>query len=107
MKLSTALDIRLKNICPIIGVSIGREDDNSTWRIDFADSATTEQKRAAMDLVDSFVFDDGEKKHQRKSARNKDADNNLELKGLFRIEKRLNPDLTMSEYLDSLESEVI
>lgn len=41
------LDQALKAVCPIHGVSIGRKNDKETWRIDFKDDATQEQRLAA------------------------------------------------------------
>jgi hypothetical protein len=37
----------IEAVCPIVGVSIGDKADKSTWRIDFADNATEEQRAAA------------------------------------------------------------
>ena len=34
-------------VCQIGGISIGDENDKTTWRIDFADGATEEQKALA------------------------------------------------------------
>ena len=48
------LDEQLKAVCPIGGVSIGRWDDSSTWRIDFKDEATRAERRAAMDVLAKF-----------------------------------------------------
>ena len=39
---------------PIFGVSVGRVDDKSSWRIDFADGATADQKTAAEQVVAAF-----------------------------------------------------
>jgi hypothetical protein len=39
---------------PIHGVSIGRKNDKSTWRIDFKDEATIEQKIEASKLLQDF-----------------------------------------------------
>lgn len=41
-------------VCPIHGVSIGRKDDKATWRIDFADDATEQQKTAARLTLSTF-----------------------------------------------------
>lgn len=38
------------------GVSIGRKDDKSTWRIDFAPEATDEQMANAAQIVAAFDF---------------------------------------------------
>ena len=39
---------------PIVGVSIGRADDRSTWRVDYASSATDAQKTAGAALVATY-----------------------------------------------------
>lgn len=52
--ISATLDAALRAVAPILGVSIGRQDDKSTWRIDFAPEATTEQRAAAQGVVDAF-----------------------------------------------------
>ena len=48
-------------ICPIDGVSIGIQDDKTTWRIDFKDEATADEKAAAqavIDAADLSILDD-------------------------------------------------
>jgi len=52
--IAAALDKALKAVCPIDGVSIGREDDKKTWRIDFRDGATAEQRASAADVLAAF-----------------------------------------------------
>ena len=49
------------------------------------------------------IEDDASIKIRRNLALSKD----LSLRASFRIEKRRNPDLTFSDYLDQLESEVV
>lgn len=41
-------------VCPIEGVAIGVEADKSTWRVDYADTATIEQRAAAAAVVLAF-----------------------------------------------------
>ena len=106
MKLSTVLDINLKKVCPIIGVSIGREDDKATWRIDFDDSATEEQKQAAMNLVDAFVFDDAEKLRYKKLARNNQYEKDLTMVAALDMAQKTEPLLKMTDYLDRLEAKM-
>ena len=48
------LDAAIRAVCPIHGVSIGKKDDKSTWRIDFKDEATTEQGASAQAVIDAF-----------------------------------------------------
>ena len=52
--IAAKLDAALKAVCPIHGVSIGRVNDKQTWRIDFRDEATAQQRAAAQDVLDAF-----------------------------------------------------
>ena len=52
--MSIKLDAAIKSVCPIHGVSIGRKDDKTTWRIDFKDEATAEQRASAQAVFDTF-----------------------------------------------------
>lgn len=49
-----ALHRKLAALAPIHGVSIGRRDDKATWRIDFKDEATDQQKAAASAAFAAF-----------------------------------------------------
>lgn len=50
------LDAAIKAVCPIHGISVGRIQDKSTWRIDFADEATEAQRALAADVVTAYVW---------------------------------------------------
>lgn len=52
--ITTKLDAAIRAVCPIHGISIGRKDDKTTWRIDFTSEATEEQKAAARAVLASF-----------------------------------------------------
>ena len=41
-------------VAPIHGVSVGQQNDKATWRIDFKDEATPEQRAAAAEVLTSF-----------------------------------------------------
>ena len=41
-------------VCPIHGVSVGRWEDRSTWRIDFKDEATPAERMAAFATMNAF-----------------------------------------------------
>ena len=43
-----------ENGIPIYGISIGKVNDKSTWRVDFTDSASLAQRSQAQQLIDSF-----------------------------------------------------
>lgn len=45
---------------PVSGISIGRNDDRSTWRVDFAPEATDEQKAQAAQIVAAFDLEKAE-----------------------------------------------
>ena len=49
-----ALHNALALVAPIVGVSVGNSGDRSSWRIDFADGATDDQKSAAQGVIASF-----------------------------------------------------
>lgn len=52
------LDERVKAVCPVHGVSVGRWNDKSTWRIDFRAEATVQERAAAQAVVDAFDTSD-------------------------------------------------
>lgn len=54
MSLPILLYDTISPICPIDGVSIGRKNNKTTWRIDFKDSATEQQKNDAFRIIDKF-----------------------------------------------------
>jgi len=56
------LDQQIKVVCPIDGVSLGRKDDKSTWRIDFKPEATAQQRTDAQAVVEAFDVAAEEKK---------------------------------------------
>lgn len=55
MLVAQQLDTQIAAVCPILGVSIGNENDKSTWRIDFATEATAEQRAAAAQVIQDFA----------------------------------------------------
>lgn len=44
----------IEAVCPIHGVSIGKDDDRLSWRIDFSATATDAQKIAAEQILEAF-----------------------------------------------------
>lgn len=51
---AVALDEALKAVAPVVGVSVGRWDDKRTWRVDFAEGATQDERDAAAAVVAGF-----------------------------------------------------
>ena len=68
MTLAAQLDAALRAVAPIVGVSIGRRDDKSTWRIDFVVEATREERDAAAGVVASFDVAASESAEQAETA---------------------------------------
>lgn len=53
--IAASLDATIKAVCPLIdGVSVGDPADKGTWRIDFRDEATNEERAAAEAALQSF-----------------------------------------------------
>lgn len=54
MKWLSRLDQSISAVAPIHGVSVADETDKATWRIDYAQDATPEQRAAAAAVVADF-----------------------------------------------------
>lgn len=54
MTIAASLDTAVRAVAPIVGVSIVRLQDKSTWRIDFDPAATPQQRTQAANVVASF-----------------------------------------------------
>lgn len=52
---ASRLHLVVSAIAPIVGVSIGDEDDRSSWTVFFADDATESQKKAALTALATFA----------------------------------------------------
>ena len=48
------LHAKIAAVAPIVGVSVGRADDKSTWRVDFPPEATRAQRTAAASVITVF-----------------------------------------------------
>lgn len=53
--LSGDLHKALLQVAPIVGVSIGDVNDRATWRVDFDDSASTQQRERAQNALNAYV----------------------------------------------------
>lgn len=56
MKTASDLDSAIRQVCPIIGVSIGSYTDKGSWRIDFDPSANPAQISNANYVLSTFDF---------------------------------------------------
>ena len=67
-EISTILTERLRDAgLPVAGISMGRHDDRTTWRIDFIPGATQQQKADTRAIVDAFdpVKEDNDQRDRR------------------------------------------
>ena len=97
------LDKEIKKICHIHGISFGSLEDKNTWRIDFYDDCTDEQKKLAINFIDKFEWtDELQKKCDDKYKINQYKDD-LCMKQAFIEFKKTNPDALFIDYINYLE----
>jgi hypothetical protein len=105
MTVAAGLDSAIQTVAPIIGVSLGRSDDKSTWRIDFAPEATPEQRDAAAAVVAKFDVVAAESAEQLKTAElgalADEARSDVLFKGLSNA-----TDAEIGDFIDSTFSEM-
>jgi hypothetical protein len=68
MTIAARMDAAIRAVAPIVGVSLGRHTDKTTWRIDFAPGTTTEQRAAAAGVVASFDVSAAESAERARAA---------------------------------------
>ena len=71
---AATLHNRIRNVCPIHGVTIGQKNDKATWRIDFEEEATPQQRIAAQQVLDDFDVAAEEEKERQNKLRQKDIE---------------------------------
>ena len=54
MSLPSDVQAAVAVVCPVVGVSIGDQNDKSTWRVDFTPDATDAQKAAAAQAITNY-----------------------------------------------------
>lgn len=103
VRMQVCLDQEIKKVCPIDGVSFGKLDDKSTWRIDYAKEATQEQKTEAQKILRDFLWDNNMKEKCRKDDRDNEYCEDLLMKKSY-LDYKINfPNSSFSEFLDYLE----
>lgn len=104
MAMQDYLDQEIKKICPIHGISFPKLNDKSGWRIDFEDSATPEQRQAAIEYIDRFVWTDELEKKQKKDLLVNQYKDDLSVKAGFHQYKKENPDAKFADYVEFLQA---
>lgn len=104
MNLETALDEMIKRICPVHGISFGNINNRKTWRIDFTEEATDEQKNSAMKAMDEFVWDEKKIGAHRKKNRDLQYIGDFLYRKAYIDYRELRTDATFTDFMDYLES---
>lgn len=107
MILQVYINNEIEKLCPIHGISFGILEDKTTWRIDFKDEATEEQKIAAQNFIDNFVYDENFQKYLDDQTKIEKYKNDLSVKAGYNIYKMNNPNATFLDYINFLESESV
>jgi|SRR3972149_5636048 len=71
---AATLHNKIRSVCPIHGVHIGQKNDKATWRIDFEEEATPQQRIAAQQVLDDFDVAAEEEKERQNKLRQKDIE---------------------------------
>lgn len=99
MDIIELLHAQINQSAPIDGVSIGDENDVSTWRIDFKDGVTAEQRAAALQVIAQFDMQAVRGRIQRAGGRRRAAKAEAALAVQFK-------DLTPQGAVDYIETNV-
>lgn len=91
----------INKICPIDGLS---HDDKNGFTIHFKDEATIEQKQAAIEYMESFVWSAELEAKEAKAERDAKYKDDLGVKAGYASYKAANPNATFTGYLDYLET---
>ncbi|VVC75994.1 hypothetical protein AQUSIP_12950 [Aquicella siphonis] len=104
MDLIEFLHKKINALCPIVGVSIGDEDNKNTWEIHYSDIATNAQKLAALNVLNNFVWDISTKAQALKLKLISEYQDEPLYKKMFKQYLINNPAATFSDYIDYLNS---
>ena len=105
--MTDTLDQQIKAVCPIDGVSFGKEDKKETWSIQFSPEATMEQKKAAIEVLDNFRWDDKKDMECDETARISDLKTQLPMKAGYILYTDSHPKASFEDYIAYLDGIVI
>ncbi len=104
MNLIAYLHSKIELLCPIIGLSIADINNKDTWRIDYDDSATPQQKAAAQSYIENLVIDENLEESARKEIRDEAYINDLIYKKAYHDYKITFPNASFSDFMDYMET---
>lgn len=58
MELGARLHTQIEKVASITGVSIGKENDKSTWKVHYTDGASDQIRAAVRDIIANFRIDE-------------------------------------------------
>jgi hypothetical protein len=99
MNMEAALDEKIKEVCPIDGISFGDTNKRETWKIQFSENATLEQKLAATKVMQEFRWDDSMEKQMDDKARIERLRESPAMKGCYMLYLDLNPKASFEDYV--------
>ena len=103
MELEAYLDQKIKEICPIHGISFKDLADKRTWRLDFKDEATDQQKADARAYIQSFDWATEQANAKMISLKDELRSNKVYRKQ-FADYKAANADGTLDTFADYINS---
>ena len=83
MRLEAVIQEKIQAVCPIYGISFGRLDDKSTWRINYEERATKEEKAKAEEVLNNFEWNDAIEKREARKQKIEEHKNNLPMKAIY------------------------
>jgi hypothetical protein len=103
MSMEAALDEKIREVCPIDGISFGDLKKKETWKIDFLPNATLEQKLAAAKVLKEFEWDEKSDKEMEDKLRIETLKQNPAMKGCYFLYLDKVPKATFEEYVAYLD----
>lgn len=100
--IAESLDKAVKAVCPIHGVSVGRDSDRSTWTFSPLSEASISQRQAAVNVLETFVYQPPTQDEIASSALDLSPLEKTIFKQIFKIRKQLDPTLTLAAFRQEL-----
>lgn len=97
--LQAILHEKISAVCPIDGISFGCYNKKTTWKIDYQEAATLDERKAAHQIMMDFVWNEDEEAAAAESARIDQYKQNPNTKAGFILYQDTHPKATFEEYM--------
>ena len=104
MILQAEIQQRIDAVCPNEGMSFGKLEDKSTWEIHFDEKATEEQKAKAKEVLDSFEWNEDDKKEAELNDLVEKHKDDLLYRKAYKEYKECNPIATFKDFIRYLKT---